>query len=271
MIEGALQPVPKPMGPNARFGYPLRGGFQALMDGFLPHLRGELRLNTAVTAVSARRRMVTLDTGEEVPFEALVSTMPLPVLVQMLADEAPAEVREAAAGLRYVSVRCVNLGIGREALTEKHWIYYPEDTIFHRIFVQGNASPHCNPPGGFGLTCEITYSEHKPLPVDGEALIQRCIDDCRRVGFFKPEDPIWAANQVDMPHAYVVYDHARAKNVAVIRDWLRQHGIILAGRYSEWEYYNSDHAFLAGKKAADTARALLSAPEQAGAYFGGGL
>src|SRR5260221_9395978 len=46
MIEGALKPAPKPMGPNARFGYPLRGGFQALMDGFLPHLKGELLLNT---------------------------------------------------------------------------------------------------------------------------------------------------------------------------------------------------------------------------------
>src|SRR6476646_1172174 len=44
MIEGALKPVPRPMGPNARFGYPLRGGFQALMDGFLPHLRGPVRL-----------------------------------------------------------------------------------------------------------------------------------------------------------------------------------------------------------------------------------
>ncbi len=52
MIEGALSPVAKPMGPNARFGYPLRGGFQALMDGFLPHLKGELRLKTRVTAVS---------------------------------------------------------------------------------------------------------------------------------------------------------------------------------------------------------------------------
>ena len=28
MIEGALSPSPKPMGPNARFGYPVRGGFQ---------------------------------------------------------------------------------------------------------------------------------------------------------------------------------------------------------------------------------------------------
>ena len=48
MIEGALRPVGKPMGPNARFGYPLRGGFQALMNGFLPHMKGELRLNTKV-------------------------------------------------------------------------------------------------------------------------------------------------------------------------------------------------------------------------------
>jgi UDP-galactopyranose mutase len=161
------------------------------------------------------------------------------------------EVRKAAGGLRHVSVRCVNIGVGRENLTDKHWIYYPEDTVFHRIFVQGNASPHCNPPGGFGLTCEITYSPAKPLPCDGDALIQRCIEDCHRVGFFTPDDPIWAANQVDMPVAYVVYDHERARNVNLIREWLSTNDIALAGRYAEWEYYNSDHAFVAGKKAAE--------------------
>jgi UDP-galactopyranose mutase len=256
MIEGALQPVPKPMGPNARFGYPLRGGFQALMDGFLPHFKGELRLNTRVIAVSPRRHTVTLGDGSEVGYDHLISTMPLPVLVRVMGDEVPEEVRAAAAGLRYVSVRCVHLGVGREQLTDKHWIYYPEDTVFHRIFVQGNASPHCNPPGGFGLTCEITYSPHKPLPCDGDALIRRCIDDCHKVGFFKPDDPAWAAVQCDLPHAYVVYDHARPRNVAVIRAWLARHDILLAGRYSEWEYYNSDHAFLAGKKAAERVRHL---------------
>jgi UDP-galactopyranose mutase len=168
-------------------------------------------------------------------------------------------VQQAASKLRYVSVRCVNLGIGRERLTDKHWIYYPEQTVFHRIFVQGNASPHCNPPGGFGLTCEITYSEHKPLPCDGDALIRRCISDCHQVGLFGPQDPIWASNQVDLPHAYVVYEHARPGNVALLRDGLASQHIVLAGRYSEWEYYNSDHAFLAGKQAADTVRRLLHA------------
>ena len=189
--------------------------------------------------------------GTEIEYDQLVSTMPLPALIQAMGDEAPEEVREAAAALRYTSVRCVNIGVGRETLTEKHWIYYPEETVFHRIFVQGNASPHCNPPGGFGLTCEITYSDAKPLPCDGDALVQRCIEDCHRVGFFQPGDPIWAANQVDMPVAYVVYDHDRARNVNVIREWLSAQDIVLAGRYAEWEYYNSDHAFIAGKKAAE--------------------
>jgi hypothetical protein len=61
-----------------------------------------------------------------------------------------------------------------------------------------------------------------------------------------------------MPFAYVVYDHARPKNIAVIRQWLAQHDIVLVGRYSEWEYYNSDHAFLAGKRGAEEVRKLQS-------------
>ncbi|MBC7444994.1 MAG: FAD-dependent oxidoreductase, partial [Polaromonas sp.] len=256
MIDGALKPVTKPMGPNARFGYPLKGGFQALMDGFLPLLTGDVQMQAEVAAVSPSRRTVTLADGRSYRYDTLVSTLALPHLVKAMGDEAPASVQAAARGLRHVSVRCVNLGIGREALTDKHWIYYPEDTVFHRIFVQGNASPHCNPPGGFGLTCEITYSEYKPLPCDGQELIDRCIRECIAVGMFTADDAVLAAHQVDMPYAYVVYDHDRAAHVQTIRDWVGKSNILLAGRYSEWEYYNSDHAFVAGRNAAAQAQAL---------------
>jgi UDP-galactopyranose mutase len=251
MIEGALSPSPKPMGPNARFGYPLRGGFQALMDGWLPHLKGKLRLNSEVVAISPRRRTVTLADGAELRYEWLISTMPLPALIRAIGAEAPAAIRSAAAALRHVSVRCVHIGVGREKLTDKHWVYYPEDTIFHRIFFQGNASPWCSPPGGFGFTCEITYSSLKPLPCEGDELLQRCLEDCRRVGVLAPRDPILVTIQCDLPYAYVVYDHGRAAAVRTIRSWLGEQQILVAGRYGEWEYYNSDHAFIAGKKAAE--------------------
>lgn len=251
IIEGALEPVGRPMGPNARFGYPIKGGFQALMSGFLPHIRGKVELNADVVQLLPQEHLIALADGRRFRYDDLISTMPLPELVRLIGDAAPEEVQAAARGLKHISIRCVNIGIARENITDKHWIYYPEDTIFHRIFVQGNASPECNAPGGFGFTCEISYSPWKPLPVDGDKLIAQCIADCIRVGMIRADDTIFAANEVDMPCAYVVYDHARATNVKTVKDWLSRYDITLAGRYSEWEYYNSDHAFLAGKKAAE--------------------
>ncbi len=252
MIEGALRPVAAPVGPNARFGYPLRGGFQALMQGFLPHLDGEVRMGTRLTALHPATKVAHFDDGSLIAYDRLISTIPLPDLVRIIGDDAPSAIHRAAEALRHVSVRCVNIGVGRADITDKHWIYYPEDTVFHRIFVQGNASPHNNPPGGFGLTCEITYSPTKPLPCDGQALIDRCIAECRSVGMLREDDPVLTANIIDMPYAYVVYDHARQANVSLIREWLADRDIVLAGRYSEWEYYNSDHAFIAGKRAAES-------------------
>jgi UDP-galactopyranose mutase len=252
MIEGALRPSDKPVGPNARFGYPLRGGFQALMDGFLPLLKGQLKLNARVARIDVSQHRAELTDGSVYRYEQLISTMPLPQLIGIIGAAAPPEVRQAAKELRHVSVRCVNLGIARPNITDKHWIYYAGDTVFHRIFLQGNASPHCNPPNGFGLTCEITYAPSKPLPCDGEALTDLCIADCVRTGLLRADDAVLVRNQIDMPYAYVIYDHARKQNVTKIQDWLAGFDIILAGRYSQWEYYNSDHAFVAGKHAAQT-------------------
>jgi UDP-galactopyranose mutase len=262
MIDGALSPSPKPMGPNARFGYPLRGGFQALMDAFLPKLARPPRLQTSVVAVSPGVRRAQFQDGSSVAYDAMISTMPLPQLIRRLEGEAPLHVRDAARGLKHVSVRCVHLGVARPNLTEKHWIYYPEDPVFHRIFVQGNASPFCNPEGGFGLTCEMTYTSDQPLPAEGDALIERCIADARKVGMLRDDDVVTTATQTDLPYAYVIYDAGRAQRVAAIRAWLSARGIHLAGRYSEWEYYNSDHAFLAGRRAAEDVRAGTESAEE---------
>ena len=264
IIDGALQPLAKPVGPNARFGYPLRGGFQALMSGFLPHLKCVLKTNAAIVKILPQDHIAILNDGRNYHYDQLISTMPLPELIKLLGNEAPENVQAAARELRHVSVRCVNLGVGRTHLTEKHWIYYPGETLFHRIFVQGNASPECNPEGGFGITCEITYCQDQPLPVEGEALIARCVEDCIKVGIIRSDDVIITANEVDMPYAYVVYDHARKENVNLIRQWLLTQDIYLSGRYSEWEYYNSDHAFLAGKRAAENVKYQILAKNMLG-------
>lgn len=238
--------------PHMRFDYPIQGGLQSLMSGFVPHIKGTVELNADVIHLSPANHTLTLADGRRYQYDQMISTIPLPELVTIIGSEAPVEVRQAAAGLKHLSARCVHLGVARKNITDKHWIYYPEETIFYRIFAQGNASPECNAPGGFALTCEITYSpEWKPLSVSDKDLIDRCIQDCIKVGLLRNDDSIIVANETDMPYAYVVHDHARAGHVDTIKAWLARHDIALAGRYSEWECDSSEHAFIAGRKAAD--------------------
>jgi UDP-galactopyranose mutase len=103
MIEGALQPVAKPQGPNARFGYPLRGGFQALMNGFLPLLEGRLVTGAKVVQIDPFRRRVRLADGQTFGYQHLISTAPLPSLLAMLGSAVPPRV--AAARPRLGSLR----------------------------------------------------------------------------------------------------------------------------------------------------------------------
>jgi protoporphyrinogen oxidase len=237
------------------FGYPLRGGSQALMSGFVPNIKGTIELNAEVIRLSPKQRTITLADGRRYQYEHLISTMALPELVRMAGGEAPEEVRKAALGLQYVSARYVTIGVARENITDMHSIHYPGGTVFHRIFVQGNASPECNAAGGFCFTCEISYSpELKPVQASGQALIDQCVRDCIKAGLIREDDRIIAAAEVDMPYAYVVDDHARAANVDIIKNWLSAHDIVLAGCYSEW-VCDSDHAFIAGKRAAEAVSA----------------
>ena len=252
ILDGALQPQPKPMGPNARFGYPLRGGYEALMRGWLRHLeRDRIWLRSAVTLVDPRERLAVLSDGRTIHYEQLINTTPLPQFLSSIVG-LPEEIRAACSQLRAISIRCVNLGIARADVSEKHWIYYPEDkTVFHRLFVQSNASPHVAPAGCSALTAEISYSPTKPLAAEGEALIQRVIDECQAVGMLRPADTVVVAGEIDIPYAYVVPDLHKDAAVARIQSWLRPQGIISAGRFGEWMYLNTDQSMLAGKKAAE--------------------
>jgi len=45
------------------------------------------------------------------------------------------------------------------------------------------------------------------------------------------QEPLLTSNQVDIPYAYVIYDHRRTARLALIRDWLANFDMILAGRY----------------------------------------
>jgi protoporphyrinogen oxidase/glycosyltransferase involved in cell wall biosynthesis len=231
--------------PRARFGYPLRGGFAALVNGFVPLLRGNLFVCADVRKVSPMLRTVTLADGRRLRYDVLVSTLPLPILIAAMDDEAPAEIRRAAAALRHTSLRCVNLGVARPHVTGRHWIEFRGGAVFARVFAQGNLSPHCNPPGGFGLMCEVPYSEAAPLAASGAALTERCVRDLVRAGLLHRFDGLLTSSQVDVAFAKIA--DGGAEEAACIRDWLADFDIVPAGRFGAWQ---DGDAFVAGRNAA---------------------
>ena len=249
VLDGALESKQVNFGPNSRFAYPLYGGCQALVDSFLPHLKHtDLLLCSKVVNIDTKKKIVLLESDKEVKYESMISTLPLPELIN-LCKKVPAEVAKTAQELMYSSVYCVNLGIDHTKITDKNWIYYPEeDVVFQRLFIQSNASPNVAPIGKSSITAEISHSKFKPVSKKG--LIERVIKDLIKTRFLEKKDQIIFADILDIKYGYIIFEKNRQRKLNRIKSFLRNNGILVAGRFGEWEYYNMDHAILSGKKAA---------------------
>ena len=77
-----------------------------------------------------------------------------------------------------------------------------------------------------------------------------------KVGRMEKGDEVLVADAVLMPYAYVIQQKHKDAAVKLIRDYLLENDVITIGRFGEWSYYNTDHAILAGKRAAEQVQTL---------------
>jgi UDP-galactopyranose mutase len=254
VLRGALEPPKKKFGPNQEFWYPEEGGIEALPRAFLRHIPAErLWLNSTVASINGSRHEVSLTDGRSVRYGRMISTLPLPMLVGMLGDSAPAAIRKCAAELKCNTVHTVNIGLQGEGLSTTqpmHWIYFSENTtIFHRISFPSNFSRWMAPDGCCSIQAEISESNFRR--VDRAGLVERTIADLRRVGIIRENAVIKTAKAITLDPAYIIYDLKHRENTETIKEYLRSLDIVSKGRFGEWEYLNMDHSILGGKAAAE--------------------
>ena len=248
VLHGALFPPAKKFGPNSEFWYPERGGIESLPLGFVPHVQN-LSLGVAVTRINTKARTVTLSNKEELPYKNVVSTVPLPVLARMV-DDVPSEISDAAESLQFNTIHTVNLCIDAPAISDKHWVYFPEDaSIFHRISYMMNFSEHNAPPGKSSITVEISESKHKQINRD--SILEDTIRDLEKLGIIPDRDAVVDHCLMTLTPAYVIYDLSHRKNVDLIKGYMESCGIYPCGRFGDWEYLNMDHSILSGKRVAE--------------------
>jgi len=257
VINGALGIKDKAFGYNPSFLYPAADGIKVLPESFLPGIHS-VKTSMELVEIDSKRRRVRFQNREneviqDEHYESLVSTIPVPELVRRCIDF-PAHLKEAAGGLRWVSVYNVNLGVLREQVSDKHWLYFPEPEYpFYRVGFPMNFSPSLGRAGCSSMYVEMSHrpTEHQST----EQLIERARSGMERVGILRPDDEIVVADVKDLHYAYVYFDRHRARALPEILAELERRGIHSIGRYGRWEHTSMEDAIGQGKQLAERLRA----------------
>jgi len=220
---------------QAHFWFPLRGGFQALTDGILSHVRGHVRLSTPVQNVQKKGESFRVNDED---FDLVVNTIPLPELAKVL-EGIPSDVAEDIDQLQPISLINVLLGFKTDApLDDLSWIYLPfeDQGPANRVTYFSNYSPRNAPKGHGSFMAEVTYRGR--LDVD-QAWIDDLARGLERAGLLRRSDLV-ATHHFRSRYAYIDQDRAFPDRIRRVRDWFDGSGIYTVGRFGRYEYHNSD-------------------------------
>ena len=253
VIAGAVGLNDRELGYNSNFIYP-RLGIGELTRGMaqrVPHLE----LERAPLRIELTARHLVFE-HERVPFEVLLSTIPLPTLLGLL-DEVPAPVRAAAAKLRCSHLHYLDVALRRDSGKDFHWAYVPEAKYpFYRVGCYSHFSAALAPPGKASLYVEL--ADRSPPVLD--RLLPEVARGLIEMGVIDSPDEIEFARARHIDYAYVIFDHDYFAALDVIRPFLEASRIISSGRYGDWNYSSMEDAISFGKSAAARALHLQQTP-----------
>lgn len=231
--------------------YPARGGFQSFV-GALAEGQTLVTARQAI-AIDPRHRIIEFAYGDSVRYEALISTLPLPVLVGIVdGGNVPRSVQQAVTQLLCTSVALVDIGASHMEGGGAHIVYvYDEQLACSRIHFPHRMAPSNAPDGLMSVQAEVYYSARKPLAIAPENLPDRVVEELVSLRILRSRADVRFARLRDVPWANVVFTPQRAAAVRTIRRWLRKWDIEVAGRYGEWDYFWTDDAVRSGWRAAD--------------------
>lgn len=185
---------------HARFYYPRGRGYGHVWEKIADRFRDRIFLNTSVQKIEAGCVNGTFQG------DIIVSTIPWHTWATA-SPEMPQSVRSACLSLRAASI---DVDYFPESIdTTAHWIYIPSLALsYHRILCPSNFS---DAPAGY---CTETNSSRNGLA------------------------PIHFRNRNEF--AYPIPLVGKPCSIATIRAWAMEKGVVVLGRWGEWEHYNSD-------------------------------
>ena len=225
--------------------YPRSGGYRTFLEPLMEGL--DLRCGRKAVKIDPVKRYVDCSDGSREYFEHLVSSVPLPDLIEMLSG-APESVKEAAQTLWATAIALVSIGFNEKQAGKHLWFYiYDREILPARVHAPYRKSPANAPAGCSSLQFETYFSRKNPLPLAGEELVEHVILAAEKMGV-ATRKAIAVVDFRTLPYANVVFDHGMVERRNFVLDHLRRCAILPVGRFGLWDYLWADQCFLSGKR-----------------------
>lgn len=250
-----------------------RGGIRTLVNEFrYPRLGPGQMWEAMADEIASRGGTVALETpverivtdgdrvrqvvagGETVDPAGVISSLPLRTIAGMMDPAPPAEVLEAAQGLRYRDFLTVALALDGGSPFPDNWVYVHEPGVrVARIQNYGAWSPAMVPHEAtscLGLEY-FCFAGDDLWQMPDEDLVDLATGEVQRLGLV-PAAAVRRGWVVRVPKAYPMYDSDYHQRVATIRRWLEGFSNFQQiGRNGLHRYNNSDHSMLTALRAVE--------------------
>jgi protoporphyrinogen oxidase len=235
----------KPLQSDTYVAYPARGGFGKIFTALANRI-ADIRFGKTVTHIDPNKKRLTTSNGEIFKWERLVSTLPLPLLLNLI-EGAPEICKTRASKLEALSLKLGLVVIGHPVNTEVQRIYCSGETIpSHKIAINHNSSPYLRNLPHHALVMEISDGPKKTFL--NQDLCQSILRSLKTLGLIRKESEVLHLEIRDVRYAYPIPTVSRDQIVREIKTWLESVGIYSEGRFGEWAYINSDEALFRGLK-----------------------
>lgn len=228
------------------FSYPTVGGIEAVPNGFLQRLdqaKCQIKVNSKVCKIEKKENEFKIYTQDGTYYTAdrLISTIPLQELTKAY-NSAPDEIRKCVADLRYNSIAIAFVRIPYDLCGDNFAFMIPDkEVIFHRISKMDFLGAEYHHGMEATYMVEVTYRENDKIDsMDDETFRNQIVRGMVDIGFAKRIEDVAILDVSKYQYAYVIYDLHHTSNMEKIRKFYNNEGIILNGRFGNFEYWNMD-------------------------------